>query len=321
MNYDEIVKSAYSWISLKKVAWFIAFFWVALPFILLMPMVFEKRLVYSHATLPIAMILYNILYFTLIVGIIMLIHYCLEGKKQESCKLSAKRIFDIILLVFVELFYILVWGSNVSLRKVQLLLIIASSLAFYCYNFFGFEYVLYALALSLISYAILCFYNFVRLFFTTSVFSNRCDLGIRETIKESWALTHGKSRETLNGILLGSFFSVIIFLFIYIALGAVATMVFNYFFINSLALSFGFKVAAAFALGPALLAYHFSMAEVFSQLNSHKEYSKKINKVLAHRLLHPQTKPLEKEKTISKRSKPRATSKKVIRKNKTRKIK
>ncbi len=313
MDYDRIIKSAYSWISLKNAAWFIAFFWVSLPFILLLPTIFEKRMVYSHITMPIAIILYDLLYLVLIVGIIILIQYCLEGKRQGYCNPSPRRIIDTIFLVFVELFYIFVWGANVSFRRVQLLLIIASALAFYCYAFFGFEYVLYALTLALISYSILCFYNIVRLFFTTSVFSSRCDLGIKETIKESWALTHGKSGKTLNSILLGAFFALIIFLFIYIALGAVATLIFNYFFINPLALTFGFKIATAFALGPALLAYHFSMAEVFSQLNSHRESSSRVSRLLAHRVLHPEKPVVKAKKFVAKpkrkavkRAKPRA---------------
>ena len=128
MDYNRLLAASFSWFSLDKVFWFIALFWVSLPFIVTLPQLFQTGAVYSDVTLPIAVILYDVLYVILFFGIVLLIQSCLSPKTGVSKEFGLRRVVDLVFLVFLEMFYVFVWNISVRLRKVQLLLIIAAAL-------------------------------------------------------------------------------------------------------------------------------------------------------------------------------------------------
>ena len=64
-------------------------------------------------------------------------------------------------------------------------------------------------------------------------------------------------------------------------------MVLGFFFLNPVAVSLGFRAATLFALAPAIIAYHYAVTEVYSQLNFHRDTSNSIRRILAHKVLAP----------------------------------
>jgi hypothetical protein len=288
MNYNKIISSAFSWISLSKIIWFLVFFWISLPVILFLPQALQKGL-YPKSTLPIAMILYDVLYFALLLGVIVLIQFCLSVKHAQVSKLSPKRLLDLFVLVFVEFFYIFIWGVYAPFRLLQLLSIILMAFLYYYYLSVGSLFVMNLFLLSAVAYCIFVVYNAVRLFFVTSVFCSK-ELTILQAIKEATSLTHNRVYVVLSSIALSLVVVFVLLSFITICLGFVASLVLSYFFINPISLSFGFKAAFVFALAPALIAYQYSMAEVFVQLTSHKDASSSVKRILAHKVLHPKKK-------------------------------
>ncbi len=287
MDFSRVVSSAYSWVSLNKVIWFIIFFWISLPCIVILPQAFEKGLIFSNVTRPVAIVLYDLLYVTLVLGVIVLMNNCLvEKKSSKGFDFGARKVLDLIFLVFVEMFYVLVWNINAFFRKAQLLLLIAFVLLLYYFSMVQTELLGYLLWLLGTAYFILVVYNAVRLFFSTSVFIQKsATLGIVESIKESWALTHNKFNETLYAIIISLFLAFIIFAFVTIALGGLAAVILQFFLINPVAFSLAFSVSPAFGLGVALIAYHYMVAEAFTQLHSHAEASSQIRRILANRAM------------------------------------
>jgi hypothetical protein len=288
MNYARVVSSAISWVSMKKVMWFLIFFWIALPVLVFLPEVIDKGL-YPSTTLPLVIALYDILYLAVILGVIVLIQGCLMHKHSECKGLSLMRVVNLIALVFVELFYVLIWSIYKGFRAIQLLLIVLSLFVFYYYVVSGSPFILNLFNLSLVAYFIVAIYNAIRLFFSTSVF---CTRGVSpvEAVKEAAELTKHSFYPTVISICLCVLLSAILFSFIFTCLWAVSSLVLSYFFINPIALSLGFKAAIIFALGPTLIAYHYSIIEVFTQLSSHAAASHRIRKILSHRVLHPKHK-------------------------------
>jgi len=285
MNYARVVSSAVSWVSMKKVMWFLIFFWIALPVLVFLPDVVDKGL-YPSATLPVVIALYDILYFAVIVGVIVLIQGCLAHKHSECKGLSIMRLLNLVVLVFIEMFYIFIWSIYKGFRAVQLLLIVLSLFIFYYYSVSGLGFIHNLFILSLVAYFIVVVYNAIRVFFSTSVF---CSDGVSplEAVKQAADLTKHSFYHTLTSICLCVILAIILFSFISICLWVIASLVLSYFFINPIALSLGFKAAVIFALGPTLIAYHYSIIEVFTQLSAHRAASHRIRRILSHRVLHP----------------------------------
>jgi len=285
MNFSKVVNSAYSWVSLDKLAWFVMFFWISLPCIFILPPIFQKGLIYTSVTRPVAIVLYDLLYMVFVLGVIMLMSHCLVDKKaSKGFDLGARKVVDMVLLVVAEMFYIFVWNINSFFRKVQLLLLIAFTLLLYYFTVVPTELLFYLLWLLGTAYFILVVYNAIRLFFSSSIFVQKnASLGVIETIKESWALTHNRFREVLYSIIISLFLAFILFAFVTIALGALGAVVLQFFVINPVAMNIAFAISQAFGLGIALIAYHYMMAEVFVQLYSHAETSSKIRHLLANR--------------------------------------
>ncbi|VVB74377.1 Uncharacterised protein [uncultured archaeon] len=288
MNYAKVVSSAVSWVSMRKVLWFLIFFWIALPVLVFLPEVIDKGL-YPSSMLPLVVALYDILYLAVIVGVIVLIQGCLAHKHSECKDFSVGRLLNLIVLVFIELFYVFFWSIYKGFRAIQLLLIVLSVFVFYYYLASASQFIFNLFILSLVAYFIVVIYNAVRVFFSTSVFCSR-NVSPVEAIKEAADLTKHNFYHTLTSILLSIVLAGILFSFVSLCLWVIASLVLSYFLINPIALSLGFKAAVIFALGPTLIAYHYSIIEVFSQLSAHRAASHSIKRILAHRVLHPKHK-------------------------------
>lgn len=292
MNYRKIVNSAYSWISLDKAIWYLIFFWIAVPVLLGLPQVFEQG-VYSSTTMPLAVVLYDVLYVSVIMGLVVLIQFFLERKNSFVVKMSIKRFVDVFFLVFLELFYVFIWNLNSSFRLIQALLLVAAALVFYYSTIIVSEATLSLAWLCLSAYFVLVIYNAVRVIFSTTIFFHK-DIGIKETIKESWALTQDRFYDVFSSLALIAVLSFVLFSFMVIALGTLGSLVLSYFFIDSVAMGLGFKVATAFALGPALIVYHCAFVELFLQLSSKSETTSRVRKILAHKILRKAKAPVRK---------------------------
>ncbi|MFA5931170.1 MAG: glycerophosphoryl diester phosphodiesterase membrane domain-containing protein [archaeon] len=283
MNYKKLVNSAYSWISLDKAIWYLLFFCISVPVLLLVPMAFEQG-VYSSITMPLAIVLYDILYISVILGLVVLIQFFLEQRDSTISKMTIKKLFDLVFLVFVEIFYVLIWNLNSSFRLIQALLLIATALVFYYSTVIVNEATLTLAWLCLSAYFIIVIYNSVRVIFSTTIFCHK-EVEIKEAVKESWALTEHRFYEVFSSLALLVVLSFIFASFVVIAFGTLASLILSHFFIDSVAMSFGFKLATAFALGPALIVYHCAFVELFLQLSSKKELGSRVKRILAHKVL------------------------------------
>ena len=283
MNYKKIVNSAYSWISLDKAIWYLVFFCISVPVLLMLPQAFEQG-VYSSSTIPIAMVLYSVLYISLILGLIVLIQFLLSQKNLSVSKMTIRKLIDLFFLAFLELFYVFVWNLNSSFRLIQSLLLVAAALVFY-YSTVIVNEATFSLAwLCLSAYFILVIYNFARVIFSTTIFCEK-EVWIKDAIKESWALTEHRFYDVFSSLALIFVLSFIFASFIVIALGTFASLILSYFLIDPLAMSLGFRIATAFALGPALIVYHCAFIEIFSQLSSKHETTSRVRRILAHKVL------------------------------------
>jgi hypothetical protein len=285
MDYNRIISSAYSWISLSKVVWFLAFFWLSLPVLLLLPSFLEQYSGVFGNLVPLITILYDITYVAVILGLVTLTQQCLKERQIRTSSFSITRLLGIIVLVFVEAWHVLVWNLSSQFRIIQVLLLIATGLLFYYYTILQTPFVQLLFALCATAYFILAVYNFTRVFFSTSFFCNK-DISLESAVKESWNVTHNKFYETMTSILLSLVLVFILFSFSVIVLGTITSLVLSLVLITPLALSIGFKAAALFALAPAIVAYHYAITEVYAQLNSHSEASTSIRKILAKKVLH-----------------------------------
>jgi len=293
MDYRAIIRSSVSWISADKIAWFIAFFWISLPFLVLMPSIFEKNVIYTELTKPIAFALYDVLYFVFLLGIIVLIQHALASKREPICEISFEKLFSLFFLVFYEMVHIFLWSLHASYRVLQLLFLIASILGvfFYAYYPSGLSFwLLYAL---LTGYFFFVVYNSLRLFFSTTLFFSR-DTSSKSALFDSWALTHSKFKKVVRVVFLIFIICFLLFAFIIVALGAFTSLLLGFFFIDSIAMLIGFRAAFAFALGIVIIAYHFCVAEAYSQLFVHAESSSRIKRILAKKVLSSSKYPMRK---------------------------
>jgi len=285
MNYARVVSSSISWISMKKVLWFLIFFWISLPVLVFLPEFIDKG-VYSSSMIPLVIALYDILYLAVIMGVIVLIQGCLMHKHSNCKCMSIPRLVGLVALVFIELFYVFIWSIYKGFRAIQLLLIVLSVFVFYYYLASGSGFIFNLFVLSITAYFIVVVYNAVRLFFSTSVFCSN-SVSPLDAVKQAAELTRHNFYHTIVSICISFVLAAILFSFISICLWVIASLVLSYFFINPIALSIGFKAAVIFALGPTLIAYHYSIIEVFTQLSAHRDASHRIRRILLHRALHP----------------------------------
>ena len=283
MNYGRILASAYSWLSLSKVIWFLVFFWLSIPVLMFLPQVVQNG-AYSPSLIPLIYGLYDLLYLALIIGIVFLIQDCFHDKKLKVPTFGLLKVVKTFLLVFVEMFYIFVWNLHARFRLVQILLLIASAVLAFYYSLVQSGDLLFAFTLCFAAYLMLVIYNIIRVFFSTSVFFSK-EIGLKDAVKGSWDITHGKFYDTACALGFSILIAFIIFCFISLALGLITTLVLGFFFINSVATDLGFRFASLFALAPAIVAYHYAMSEVFFQLRAHKSSSMTVKRILARKVL------------------------------------
>lgn len=296
MDYNKIVSSAFYWMSVEKAKLFLLFFWISLPFLIILPQIFEKDLIYNSATKPIAMGLYCVLYFTIFLGMIVLIQYCLRTKKERVTEMTGSKLTGLVKLVFLEAFYIFIWNINSKWRFSQLLFLISAGLFFILAKIFPISLWAYPLFVSVAIYSLIVCYNFGRVFFSSAIFCNEENYSVKEAILQSWALTHGKLVKSFSPILWVIVLMFLMFSFITLALGSFTAIFLRLFLIEPLAFSIGFKSAAAFALAPCIIAYHYAIIEVYSQLKNTHDSSSSIKRILAHRILHKKPVVLKKNK-------------------------
>jgi len=290
MNYKSIIQSSVSWISAKKIAWFISFFWISVPFLVLLPQIFEQNIVYNSATKPLALALYDVLFVVFFLGVIVLIQHALSAKNESVCEFSFRELARLVALVFFELFHIFFYGLHASFRMLQLLFLVASLLGLFFFSYYPSVVSFWLLYALLTGYFFFVIYNCLRLFFSTTLFCARSEGSFEKIISESWALTHTKFKSVVRAVILIGIVCFALYVFIVLALGAFTSLVLGFFFIDSVAMLIGFRVANAFAMGIVIIAYHFCVAEVYSQLYRHKESSTSIKRILAKRVLSAEKK-------------------------------
>jgi hypothetical protein len=286
MNYGRIISAGYSWFSLRKTIWFLIFFWVSLPVVILLPSLIEKYSVFPKSFSFFAYAMYAFMYLMLIIAFIVLTQEALSRKNAFVERFSIRKFVDVVFLVFVELFYVLFWNLHRSFRRIQLLLLFASALLLYYFSVVQAGAVLDLFALCATAYFILVVYNCIRVFFSTTIFCSG-GIGIKSAVKESGAITHNKVFDTIAGIATAIIAALFLFLFLVIILGSLTSLVLNFSFIRPIAVSIGFQAAALFALAPSVVVYHFAIGELFAQLSVHHDLSTRIKGILAHHILHP----------------------------------
>ena len=313
MDYDRIINLTYNWISLKKVFWFLIFFWLAMPILFVVPWALEKQF-FDESFSWIVYILYAIIYFGIIVGFVSLTCACLGQKKLKYQNPTKSKFFDTFLLVLLELWYIFIWNIHKSHRFTQLLLLIGTPLLYFYYLFNPTELILGALILFTILYLVTLIHNSVRLFFTVTIFYNK-NLSKREAIKECWELTHKKFVVTFFSILLVVGVVFVMFAVIAIILEAVAYLLLIPAFNPAVAYSLAQTIAVLFALGPATISYYFGVIEIYSQLEKERDSSSRIKRLLARKILSPKKHLKEENQKVKKRKvKKNKGIKKVVKK-------
>jgi len=308
MNYDSVIDATHNWISAKRVFWFIIFFCLSLPVLVMVPWVIEEQWVYAPL-IPLVYLLFDLMYLCLIVGLLALTQWCLKQKNFSFQEISIGRIVDTVFLVLVEMWFVLVWNLHRAYRFTQLLLLIGIPLLYYysLYNATGF--IQWALALFIVLYAAMVFYNAIRVCFSVIIFYNK-DVSIVEAVKDSWALTHRRFWHTLLGLLLSIAALFVLFAFIMIVLGALTNLVLLAFFTAPIAYSVTIKAVFPFALAPAVIGYYFAVIEIYAQLSKERSSGTKIRHALARRAIAAPRRSFAGKKAVRAKSKSKAKPKK-----------
>jgi len=315
MDYDRIINLTYNWISLKKVFWFLIFFWLAMPILFVVPWALEKQF-FDESVNWVVYILYFIIYVGIMVGFISLTCACLGHKKLKYQEPTQSKFLDTLLLVFLELGYIFIWNIHKSHRFTQLLLLLGTPLLYFYYLFNPTIIILGSLILFILLYLAMAIHSSIRLFFTVTIFYNK-NLSKKDAIMDCWGLTHKKFVVTFFSILLVLGVVFVMFAIIAVVLGAIAYMFLIMRFNPAVAYDLAQTIAVLFALGPATISYYFGVIEIYSQLEKEKESSSRIKRILTRKIFSPQVKrenkKINKRKTVKKKVS-KKSSKKVVKK-------
>ena len=296
MDFGRITGASLAWLHRKGVVWFLLFFWITLPVILFLPEIVASG-AYSSVALPFVSAIYNALYVIVIIGLLVLIQFCLQQHRMPVRAFSLERLMGVIALVVMELFTVLVWGTVAAWRSLQLLLIIIGALLFYYLSVAQLSVFRWLFVIIALAYIILVVYNSVRLFFSSSVFASQ-NVSPRMALEEAMMLTRHRAFDTLKGIVVSVVLAFIVFFFLGLVVGTIASLVLTYFLIKPVALAWGIKIAIVVGFGPAILVYHSAIADVFAQLVARYAATAHIRKALSLRVL------------ATKRATPRRTFKK-----------
>ncbi len=303
MDFDRIVEEAYTFLSLKKLVWFLALFWLAFPVLVFVPWALEKNY-FTFAVEPIVTLLFDVMYVTLFVGFIVLLQYCFTHKKISFTMLSVKKILLTVPLVFVEFWHILVWNLHKPFRVPQILLLLGTPLLFYYSIFVPSTLIISAALLFLFCYVLIIVYNFVRLIFTVPLYFSK-ENTIYSAPKDSWALTHNKFNEVIISLVLILGVISILFFVLFVVFSFVSNILLNFIFIYPISGNLAFRGGVLFALGPAIIAYYLSFTELFNQLLKENNSSSAIKSILAKKVLSKKsvTKKFEFKKSKKKSNK------------------
>ncbi len=283
MNYDAILNSTYNWMSIEKLIWFLLFFWIALPVFLLVPIGIEQS-VFIEDRLWFVNFLYSLIYFSLIIAFLTLTYYCLRNKNFEAKELSITKVFDGILLVFTQFWFVFIWNIHKSYRFTQLLLLFGLPLLWFYSIYLSNWFIEYALYIFILAYFAIVIYNYVRLSFSLTYFFSS-DSKIKDAIKESWHMTHNKFWKTFFAYLVIFVAVLVLFIFYVLVLGAIISLILLNYFIAPIAYSLTFFIASMIAIGPVIISYYFAYFELYEQLILHKKSNISIKKILANKIL------------------------------------
>jgi len=314
MNYDKIISATHSWFSLNKLAWFLIFFWLSVSMLFLVPWALEKQY-FDESVSWIIYIFYALIYLGVLLGFITLNCACLGNKRLKYTEPTKRSLVSLLILVFVELVHVFIWNLHRSYRFTQLLLLLGIPLLYFYYLFNSTQMILVSLAIFLVLYLVMVIYNIVRLFFTVTIFYNKND-SIKEVIRESWGLTHGKFVITFFSIVLVVGVVFVMFAIMAIILGGIANVILLPHFTPVVAYELAKTIAIIFALGPAILSYYFGVIEVYAQLDKEKESSSRIKRILTKKVLSPKKKSVRKVKKATKKKTKKKSSKKKSTKKK-----
>lgn len=300
MNFERIIDSAYSGLSLKKYLWFLVFFWIALPLLSIVPWAIEKGF-FGLSIQPAILVIYELIFIAVIFGFVVLTNSFLCQKRVVAPKITLKKFLLTFPLVFVELWYLFVWNlKDKNTRIIQLLLFLGIPLLFFYKLTVPSALIHYSLIIFMFAYALILVHNFVRLFFTIPIYFSR-NISIFQAPKESWYLTRGKFDQVLIGLVLAIGVIAIIFFFTSIVLAILANLVLGYFFIGRVSYELALRGAYLFALAPALVCYYSAVTEIFSQLLREKDSSSRIKRLLAHKVLNKKQRTPVKKNSKKKR--------------------
>ena len=311
MDYDRIINFTYNWISLKKVIWFLVFFWLSLPVLFVIPWALEKQF-FTESVGWIIYILYAIIYVGIIMGFISLTCACLGQKKLDCQSPTGARFIDTVLLVFFELWHIFIWNIHRSHRFTQLLLLAGMPLLYFYYLFNPTGVITAALILFTGLYLLMVIHNSVRLFFTVTIFYNK-KVSKKEAIMECWDLTHHRFTLTFFSIILVLGVVFVMFAVIAILLGAIINLILISSFNPSIAYGVAQNIAILFALGPAIISYYFGVIEVYTQLEKERKSSLRIKRIFTRKVLSSK-KQVKEDRQVERKVKKRVVKKKVKKK-------
>ncbi len=322
MDYDKIISKTYEWISTDKIVWFLVFFWLSFPVLFFFPGTINASS-FSESVYWIIILLYDIMYLAVLLGLMLLTTHCLQKTNFKSKDVSVTVYIDTVFLVFVELWHIFVWNLHKAYRFTQLLLLIGSVLLLYYSMYIESMFIDVALIIFLIGYAIIIAYNAVRISFSIPIFYSK-NISVKNAVKASWHLTHKRFWKTLVGYVFAVGSVIVLFIIVSIILGGLSNLVLLYYMNAAAAYKIAVSIATLFALAPALLGYYFGSIELFSQLEREHETGTRIKRVLARRVIHSDHKHMAKSalvKKVTKVSKKKAIKKKITKKKVSKKTK
>ena len=317
MDYDRIISATYTWFSLKKLAWFLVFFWLSFFSLVFVPVAIGIGW-YSQEVLWVVNGLIGIMYIALIIALVVLTCHTLNHKAFNVEKLFVSKFIDTLFLVILELWYILVWNIHKAYRVTQLLLLFGIPLLYGYSLSVQSMFINIALIIFLICYLAIIIYNAIRLLFSVTVFYNH-NFTIKKTIKESWHLTHKKFWNILIGLIFALAALFVLFIVISLIFGAILHIILLNYFTNALAYKIAVNFAQIFALAPVIVGYYFAVIEIYAQIRQEAHSSRRIKRILARRVVTPKTKKPVKKKVVKKTKKKRSVKKKTVKKKSSKK--
>jgi len=307
MDYDKIIGATYTWFSLKKLAWFLIFFWLSFFALVFVPVAIQIGW-YVQDVIWVVNTLIGVMYLALILALIVLTCHTLEHKSLNVQKLSVGKVIDTIFLVIVELWFIFVWNIHKAYRTTQLLLLFGIPLLYF-YTITGQSvFISISLIVFLVCYLALIIYNSIRLLFSVTVFYNH-DFTIKQTIKESWHLTHKKFWKIIFGLIFSFAALFVLFAVISMILGAIVHLILLNYFTNVLAYKIAVNFATIFALAPVVVGYYFSIIEIYAQIKKEAHSSRRIKRLLATKIKDLRT---NKKQEVQRKIKKKKVNKKIV---------